>query len=290
MVSGDRACQRASEGDGCRGVGARADHLQGVRGRPVPALREVHKRSWRTDQSRIGWLVARLGDRRLDEITPHDVEAVLLELRRDREAGTVNRYRDLLSAIFKRGARDGHMSPNPVKATGKLKEPAGRVAYLLADEEQAVHNALPPVFRPHFLVSINTGLRYGEQMALRWREIDMMTGLITVQRAKNNDARQVPMNSLVRSVLIDLAAQRARPGDATEYVFSPRPVRSKSFFNRAVERAQGALRDAGKDSSRLVGYVWHSNRHTFASRLIMAGVDLRTVQELSAAGGRSGWS
>jgi site-specific recombinase XerD len=41
-----------------------------------------------------------------------------------------------------------------------------------------------------------------------------------------------------------------------------------------------ALRSAGQDTTRLAGYVWHSNRHTFASRLVMAGVDLRTVQEL----------
>ena len=63
---------------------------------------------------------------------------------------------------------------------------------------------------------------------------------------------------------------------------SPRPVQSKSFFDNAVERAQAVLRDAGKDASRLEGYVWHSNRHTFANRLVMAGagVDLRTVQEL----------
>jgi integrase len=77
-----------------------------------------------------------------------------------------------------------------------------------------------------------------------------------------------------------LGSRRARPGDATEYVFDPRPVQSKSFFDAALERARAALRETGKDASRLEGYVWHSNRHTFASRLVMAGVDLRTVQEL----------
>jgi site-specific recombinase XerD len=41
-----------------------------------------------------------------------------------------------------------------------------------------------------------------------------------------------------------------------------------------------ALSEGGKDASRLDGYTWHCNRHTFASRLVMAGVDLRTVQEL----------
>jgi integrase len=52
------------------------------------------------------------------------------------------------------------------------------------------------------------------------------------------------------------------------------------LFGRAVARAQVALRDAGKDSSRLEGFTWHGLRHTFASRLVMAGVDLLTVKEL----------
>jgi site-specific recombinase XerD len=51
-------------------------------------------------------------------------------------------------------------------------------------------------------------------------------------------------------------------------------------FAQAVQRAQTALRQAGGDASRLDGYTWHSNRHSFASRLVMAGVDLRTAQEL----------
>jgi integrase len=59
-----------------------------------------------------------------------------------------------------------------------------------------------------------------------------------------------------------------------------RHAQSDKFFPAAVERAQAMLREAAKDTSRLDGYVWHSNRHTFASRLVMAGVDLLTVKEL----------
>ena len=88
------------------------------------------------------------------------------------------------------------------------------------------------------------------------------------------------MNSVVRSVLIDLGARRKRPDDPDELVFAPHYTAADKFFPKAVGRAHAALTAAEKDASRLDGYTWHGNRHTFASRLVMAGVDLRTVQEL----------
>jgi integrase len=63
-------------------------------------------------------------------------------------------------------------------------------------------------------------------------------------------------------------------------VFVCRQARADKFFPKAVERAQVALKGAGKDAIGLDGYTWHCNRHTFASRPVMAGVDLRTVQDL----------
>jgi Phage integrase family len=47
-----------------------------------------------------------------------------------------------------------------------------------------------------------------------------------------------------------------------------------------VEARPSDTPSCGKDVGRLEGYTWHGNRHTFASRLVIAGVDLRTVQEL----------
>jgi site-specific recombinase XerD len=63
-------------------------------------------------------------------------------------------------------------------------------------------------------------------------------------------------------------------------VFKGYPREADKFFPKAVERAQAALREAEKDSSRLDGYTWHGNRHSFGSRLAMAGVPDRTIQEL----------
>jgi len=84
----------------------------------------------------------------------------------------------------------------------------------------------------------------------------------------------------VRKVLLDLATRRQRPEDPTESVFAYPYREASKFFPQVVERAQAILRTLGRDPSRLEGFTWHGLRHTFASRLVMSGADLRTVQEL----------
>ena len=95
-----------------------------------------------------------------------------------------------------------------------------------------------------------------------------------------SSAPRVPLNSTVRSVLLDVGSERRHPDDPAEHVFSMRPRESKAFFPKSVERAKAALRKGGSEAPNLDAYVWHSNRHTFASRLVMAGVDVLTVKEL----------
>src|SRR5688500_3632982 len=112
--------------------------------------------------------------------------------------------------------------------------------------------------RPLFTVSIHTGLRWSEQLALEWKDADFLTGILSVTRSKNGHSRQVPMNSLVRSTLMDVAAQRQRPQDPAEPIFKA-VGRADRFFPPAVQRAGEALHKAGRDVNRLSGYTWHSN-------------------------------
>ena len=242
-----------------------------------------HHRSWMKDGSRLSRVLPVLGAKKLDEVTPADVERFLRSLReaeRPVAPATVNRYRDLLSGMFKRAIRLGLLASNPVKGIGKLKEAGARVVFLTAGEDQALKGALPAELQPLFALSVHTGLRWSEQAALRWRDVDVLTRVITVGRSKNGHSRRVPMNSVVRSVLYDLAGGRERPDDPTETVFRAAYRTTARIFQRAVGRTREALKDAGEDTGHLDGYTWHGNRHTFASRLVMSGVDLRTVQEL----------
>jgi site-specific recombinase XerC len=88
------------------------------------------------------------------------------------------------------------------------------------------------------------------------------------------------LNAPARAVLLDLSLQRHTPDDPDEPVFSLAYRTVARAFDHAVKTAQAKLREQGRDASLLDGYTWHCNRHTFASRLVMAGVDLLSVQKL----------
>jgi len=238
------------------------------------------KRSWKTDKAQLNTLRPRFGDRKLDEIGTAEVERFRDWLAERKSRATVNRYLALLSGMYSRAIRLGLASTNPAKGVAKFRENNQRVVYLTPEEEVAIHEALPRDLRPHFVVSVNTGLRWSEQMSLRWNDVDFLTEVITVRRSKHGQARRVPMNSIVRSVLLDLGSQRQRPNDPAELVFPCRHAQADKFFPKAVEQARKALREAGKDSSRLGGFTWHGNRHTFASRLAMCGADLLIIKEV----------
>jgi integrase len=113
-------------------------------------------------------------------------------------------------------------------------------------------------------LALHTGMRPGEVCALRWAWINFPERLITIpaECSKNGKAGMVPMNTTVVKLLAD-----PRPTPAAEgSVFSVTQIRSS--FRRVANRA--GLRDAS----------FHVCRHTFATRLIVAGVPLATVKEL----------
>jgi site-specific recombinase XerD len=252
------------------------------------------RRSYKTIRTEVTWLVSVLGEQWLSAITSTQLERVLDDLQRGQSpsgralsGAAVNRYRARLSGMFKRAMKRGLVERNPITGTEKEPEPGGRIVHLPAEtptraalEEQAIRDALLPVLRPLFTVSVHTGLRWSEQRALQWRDVDLLAGFLTVRHAKNGRSRQVPMNSVVQSALLDVAMHRQRAEDPHEPAFVCPYREPDKFFPAAVERAKRALEAAGQGTEHLEGYTWHGNRHTFASRLVMAGVDLRTVQQL----------
>jgi integrase len=186
--------------------------------------------------------------------------------------------RGLLNFARARGMFEG---ANPVskkelgdKAAKFFKEPEGRLRYLENEEEEALLRHADEPLATIILTGIHAGLRVeSEALTLRWPDVDLRRGFLTVLAAyaKSGEKRTVPLNSKLRTAMAQLKEEAQ-----SEYVF----VKPDGSSYRSIRTAfRTACRRAG-----LKDVTPHTLRHTFGSRLVMNGVDLRTVQELG------GWS
>lgn len=111
-------------------------------------------------------------------------------------------------------------------------------------------------------------MRRNEQYRLRWEQVNLEVGIITILDSKNGERRHVPMNSEARRALTYFFEKRDDSGYVVPGTTDVRGRDWQRWFEQAVKRA--GIKD----------FCWHDLRHTFASRLAMAGVPLRTIGEL----------
>jgi integrase len=219
---------------------------------------------------------------------------------------TIERDLNALRSVFSRAVKDRIVKDHPLRDVKRTRiDTIGRLRFLSPDEEKRLRAALEtreqdrrdararfnawrrergyktiPDFapgayvdhlQPIVLLALNTGLRRGELLGLRWGDVDRVGALLTVRgaSAKTGRTRYVPLNTEVLKTL-----KTWRPNDATDddLVFpgdDGEPMFSLKTAWGKVAKAAG-----------LHGFTFHDLRHTFASKLVQAGVDLNTVREL----------
>jgi integrase len=119
------------------------------------------------------------------------------------------------------------------------------------------------------LLSLNTGLRQGELFGLAWDAVNLERTHLTIHghNAKSGRTRHIPLNAEALETL-----KLWRGEDTEGLVFASKDGKT---FDSVRKAWGGVLQAAGIERFR-----WHDMRHHFASRLVMAGVDLNTVREL----------
>ena len=228
---------------------------------------KVNKKSWDRDDVLIKNLNKVFKDKFLLEITPMAVEQYKTDRKQTAAPATVNREVACLKCIFNKAVEWGKIKDNPIKNVRLLKENNSRLRFLEKEEITRLLEKSSKHLRPILVVAFNTGMRKSEIFNLKWHDCDFKNGFIYLMNTKNGDKREIPMNEAVRTALIQVRKQKHSP-----YIFcnkngQPFTNVRKSFFT--------ALEKAGIKDFRL-----HDARHTFASQLAMAGVDLNTVREL----------
>jgi len=225
------------------------------------------RRWWKGEVSRMKSLVQHFGKMPLGEISTYDVEKYKEWRRKTLSGSGINREFALLKSMLNRASEWGFakLSQNPVSKVGYF--PERQVERILTDDEaRRLVDACGPSLRPVVVTALNTGMRRGEILDLCWANVDFERRFIRVEHSKNNRSRKVPMNSTLAAELDRLRR------NGTPFVFTQRAgERLKSIASAFAT----ACRHSG------VGHVrFHDLRHTFATNLVMNGIDLVTVKEI----------
>lgn len=185
-----------------------------------------------------------------------------------RKDASINRAMSCLRHIFAKAVEWEMIEQSPFDK-GKsliLKENNKRMRFLTEDEIKSLLDACNDSLIPIVECALNTGMRKGEILGLRWDQI--RNGFIYLDKTKTNEARQIPVNDSLEMLFKRI---RRKQHLTSRYVFTYRGKRVdsvKTAFNAAVRRAG------------IVDFRFHDLRHTFASQLLMKGGTLKDVQEL----------
>ncbi len=251
-----------------------------------------------------------LYEKRMADIDSDDLDAYVAARREDGiSAATISRDLTNLQSAMRLAVEKRYLKASPFKGWRKPKpDDEGVTRWLEPDEEERMrkaladrdeknrserrsanewraergYDALPAIgandysdhITPMVLVSINTGLRYGELAGLEWPAVNFRAKVLTVtgRTAKGAKTRHIPLNAEALDVLRRWRAQ----GDGAGLVFANPDGSRIASVKTAWLRL---LKDA-----RVKGFRWHDLRHTFASKLVQRGVDLLVVRELLGHG------
>lgn len=236
----------------------------------------ANKRSWKRDEQLLNNLKMFFGNNKqsssftVKEIEDYKAARLAGDVRTERRApnvATVNREVACLKHVFNKAIEWGYVRENPVRKVKLFKENNTRVRFLEPQERERLLPCCIEELRPVVIVALNTGLRLGELLALTWADIDLDRRLLHVRNSKTGEGRHVPLNGEAIQALTDII----------RHIDSPRV-----FFNRDG-RPYKSVRKAFEHACQRAGvkdFHFHDLRHTFASYMVMAGVDLNTVREL----------
>jgi site-specific recombinase XerD len=229
---------------------------------------EVYYRSW--------WK-ARMKGKRLNGITPRDLEEAQRDLlAKGLAPQTVLHYMKFLRHVLNKAVRDGSLERTPFAKVVLPKVNKGRLRYLSPEEERRLLNALGPTYSPWARLAILVGIRLNEQIRLQWADVDFEQGLLTLPQTKAGNVQYAFLNEEAQTILRTLQITHMNQGRCSPWIFpSKNPARHLDQRNFYARVFVPAVKAAG-----LEGVTWHTLRHTFASRLAMSGQTEGTIAAL----------
>jgi integrase len=235
------------------------------------------------------------GRRPIGKILPSEVQRwVSTATGNGLSAASVRKYHTMLHSIFERALRDRVITFNPCAHTEVPKVIKKSTRTLTPDEYAAILAALPAQHRLLVETAINTGLRWGELIALKPRHLDVSAGKLTVEETivevstknsptgarmltkpypKDNQPRTLGLPpELVTQLAAWIAKRRLGPDDLLFATREGTPISRNTFRTRVW---LPAVQVSGVDFDVRV----HDLRHAHASWLLAGGSDLKSVMD-----------
>ena len=207
-----------------------------------------------------------IGNKNVEQITSSDVERYITSRLNQVKNSSINRELDIIRRIFSLGCENKKISVNPCSTVKDLRIENPPERYLTKEEEKLLLKACNPTMQAIIITALHTGGRQNEILSLKWEDIFFNENYLILRNTKNGKPRKLPMTTTLKNVLV-------KQKRLSEYVFTSPETGTrykdvKTTFKRAVERAG-------------IPYItFHKLRHTTASRLNEAGVDIITIQEI----------
>lgn len=214
------------------------------------------------------------GEKLMDRVTPLDIETYKAKRLELVSAVTVNIELRALKAFFGLAYKWDVIQKHPFKKVAMVRIPERKPTYLTADEFRALLNAIEkPWLKNLDILAVNTGLRRGELINLKWEHVDLQYRVLNVVntatfQTKSRRDRQVPLN-LTAVALLESTPKKS------EYVLNG--GHGRKLDDEHVSRS---FREAAKKAGLSDDLYLHSLRHTFATWLVQSGVGIYEVQKL----------
>lgn len=235
----------------------------------------------KNQQNHLRWWKERIGHYTLSDISSAMISQCRDELLdgeiaggKKRSPATVARYMTTMSYVMNIALKEWEwLENNPFSRVKKPTEPRGRVRYLDDDERSRLleaclassHKSLYPIV----ILAISTGMRQGEILNLKWKDIDLNRYQLVLHETKNNERRAVPIVGLAHEVLVKLAKVRRIDSSLVFPGKDPNtPIRIRNIWDAALKQAE------------IEDFRFHDLRHTTASYLAMNGATLAEIAEV----------
>ncbi len=189
---------------------------------------------------------------------------------------TVNYEIKTIRSVFRFGVSRRLIDKNPTDGVALLKITSKQEPrFLTINECQQLLESADEFLQPILVTFLNTGLRLGELINLQWKDIDLARGILRVREKESwkpkTGERDVPLNNEMKGLL-------------RKFLKKQESKDSYIFLNTRGEKLSGKLRQRFENHAKRIGLKdvtkIHTLRHTFASHLVMNGVDLPSVQKL----------